>query len=228
MRILLVEDEHRIAQAIKRGLEQEGYFSVDIAATGLQALEVIETEPYDLIILDVMLPELSGFDVCKAVRKQKHTMPTLMLSAKDQSYDKVNGLELGADDYLAKPFAFSELLARIKALLRRPPQIKSEQMSFSDLELNLSELTCTRAGRDIRLSAKEFAVLHLFLAHPNKILSKEQILSHVWSYDSDVLINTVEVTVKNLRKKIEQPFPDRPTLVQTLRGYGYKLEEHHV
>lgn len=228
MRILVVEDELKIANPIKRGLEQEGYFAVDIAVTGLQALDMVESEPYDLIILDVMLPEMSGFDVCTQIRAEKHTMPILILSAKGQPNDKVTGLDLGADDYLAKPFAFSELLARIKALLRRPQQLTTEVLTYADLTLNLGELTCKRGETSIQLSAKEFAVLRFFLDHAEKIVTKEQILSNAWNYDADVLINTVEATVKNLRKKIEAPFPDKPRLIQTVRGYGYTLQADNV
>ena len=224
MRVLLAEDEPRIAQAIQRGLEQEKIFAVDCAATGSEAVDMALSEPYDIIILDVLLPGIDGFTVCRTIRAERITTPVLILSAKDQVQDKVTGLEAGADDYLAKPFAFSELVARVKALLRRPPLSSQDTLSYNDLELNSTALTVTRAGTSIQLSAREFAVLDFFLRNQGKILKKEQILAHAWEYDSDVLLNTVEATIKNVRKKIEQPFPELPTVIQTVRGYGYKLE----
>lgn len=223
MRILVVEDEHKIANSIKRGLEQESY-AVDVAYDGEQGFDLAATEDYDVIVLDLMLPKVDGMEICKKLRKEEniHT-PILMLTAKGQLDDKVKGLNAGADDYLVKPFAFAELLARIRALTRRPKSILSPVLTAEDLSLNTLTFEVKRAGKQIRLSKKEFALLEYLLRHKDKTLAKEQIINHVWNYDADVLPNTVEVYIGYLRNKIDKPFLNKPPLIQTVRGFGYKI-----
>lgn len=224
MRVLVIEDEHRIAQTIKKGLEQERYV-VDVAHTGPEGLDLANSGSFDLILLDVMLPGLDGFSVCRHIRQAQIHTPILMLTAKGQLQDKVKGLDAGADDYLAKPFSFAELLARLRALARRPHRTISDQLSFDDLRMDRSGFQVERAGVKIKLSQKEFALLEYLLRHPRRILSKDQIMTHVWSYDADILPNTVEAYIRLLRNKIDRPFADRPPLIQTVRGFGYRLGE---
>jgi DNA-binding response OmpR family regulator len=222
MRILIVEDERKLARAIKSGLEQESY-AVDIEHDGDNGLSAALGEDYDLAILDVMLPGMDGFEIAKQLRVHGKNMPILMLTAKDQDEDIVKGLNNGADDYLPKPFSFDVLLARIRALLRRPPNSIGEILKVADLEMNTTNKTVTRAGRDIRLSSKEYALLEYMLRNNGRILSKNNITSHVWDFDADILPNTVEVFINYLRSKIDKPFKD-PKLIKTIRGFGYKLE----
>lgn len=221
MKILVVEDEHKIARSIQQGLEQERYV-VDVAYDGSQGLDLATTEEYDLIILDRMLPEMDGTAVTKELRKNGIHIPILMLTAKGEVEDKVEGLDSGADDYVTKPFAFTELLARIRALIRRPKHTASSILSVHDLMLDTTNFEVKRGNISIRLSGKEYAVLEYLMRHPNKILRKELIVQHVWDYDTDVLPNTVEVYIKHLRDKIDHPFPG-PKLIQTVRGFGYKI-----
>lgn len=221
MRILVVEDEHKIAQALKEGLEQESY-AVDLAYDGETGLNTALNDDYDLIILDVMLPKRGGLEVCQEIRKSSNHTPILMLTAKNQNRDVVQGLNTGADDYLAKPFSFEVLLARVRALLRRPPDSLNEILSSADLSLNTVTKEVKRAGQVITLSAKEYALLEYLLRNEHKVLSKNNIITHVWNFDSDILPNTVEVFVAYLRAKIDKPF-DGPPLIQTIRGFGYKL-----
>ncbi len=222
MRILIAEDDHRIATALKKGLEQENY-AVDNAFTGTDAYDMAVTEEYDLILLDIMLPGKDGIEITKDLRaKQNHT-PILLLTAKGQTEDKVTGLDNGADDYLTKPFSFEELLARIRALLRRPKSSLSSVLSYEDLSLDTKLFTVTRGRDQIRLSGKEFAFLEYLLRNAKKILTKDQIIQHVWDYDADILPNTVEVYVKKLRAKIDLPYPQSKPLIHTLRGFGYRF-----
>jgi DNA-binding response OmpR family regulator len=221
MRILVVEDEHKIAQAVKDGLEQESY-AVDVAYDGETGLNTALNDEYDLIILDVMLPKLSGLEVCKKLRDSSNHTPILMLTAKDQNRDVVQGLNTGADDYLAKPFSFEVLLARSKALLRRPHDTLREVLSSADLTLDTTSKEVKRAGQVIALSAKEYALLEYLLRNEHKVLSKNNIMTHVWDFDADILPNTVEVFIAYLRAKVDRPF-DGPKLIQTVRGFGYKL-----
>ena len=221
MRILIVEDEHKIAQALKDGLEQEAY-AVDVAYDGETGLNTALNDDYDLIILDVMLPELDGLEVCKRIRAAGNHTPILMLTARDQNRDVVQGLNKGADDYLAKPFSFEVLLARIRALLRRPQDTLGETLQVADLSLNTVTKEVKRAGRPITLSAKEYALLEYLLRNERRVLSKNNIMTHVWNFDADILPNTVEVFIAYLRAKIDKPF-DGPPLIQTVRGFGYKL-----
>jgi len=223
MRILVVEDEHKIANSIKKGLEQE-FYAVDVAYDGEYGFDLAATEDYDLIILDLMLPKMDGVTFCRKLRNEEniHT-PILILTAKGQVDDKVEGLNAGADDYLVKPFAFAELLARIRALTRRPKQILANEMSYKDLRLNILTFEVRRANKQIRLSRKEFALLEYLLRHKGTILAKDQIINHVWDYDADVLPNTVEVYIGYLRNKIDRPFKNKPPLIKTVRGFGYKI-----
>lgn len=222
MKILLVEDEHRIANAIKKGLELEHY-TVDVVYDGSSGFDLATTADYDLLILDLMLPQLDGLSVCKNLRKQNVHTPILILTAKGQTKDKVDGLNSGADDYLTKPFSFEELLARIKALLRRPQKTEDVLLKIADLTLDTNSFTLKRGIKNIQLSNREFFILEYLMRNPSKILTKEQIINHVWDYETNILPNTVEVFIRNLRSKIEKPFPDKPPLIFTVRGFGYKI-----
>lgn len=223
MKILVVEDEKMIAQALKKGLEQEKYV-VDLALTGTEGYDLAESENYDLLILDLMLPGLDGLTLCARLREEGKTTPVLMLTAKGQLSDKVTGLDSGADDYLTKPFAFEELLARVRALLRRPAQLESRVLQVGDLTLDAQTFEVTRAGQPVKLSNKEFALLAFLMRHAGQIVTKEVLISQVWDYESEVLPNTVEVTIRHLRQKLDLAFPDLPPIIKTVRGYGYRLE----
>lgn len=226
MRILVVEDEHKIANSIKKGLEQESW-AVDVAYDGEAGFDLAATEDYDVIILDLMLPKIDGVEVCQKLRKEENIhAPILLLTAKGQLEDKVEGLNAGADDYLVKPFAFAELLARIRALTRRPKQTLGTQLQVNGLSLDTLSYQVKRRGKEIKLSKKEFTLLEYLMRHQGKILAKEQIINHVWDYDADVLPNTVEVYIGYLRNKIDRPFKNRPPLIQTVRGFGYKISEN--
>ena len=222
MRILVVEDEHKIANSIKKGLEQESY-AVDLAFTGTDGYDLASTEDYDLIILDLLLPGMDGIKLCKKLREQKIHIPILILTAKGQIDDKVEGLDAGADDYLTKPFAFEELLARVRALTRRPTNSTGIILKAENLTLNTISFEVKRSNQKIQLSSKEFALLEYLLRHPNQTLTKDQIISHVWNYDADILPNTVEVYIGYLRNKIDKPFAKNLTLIHTIRGFGYKI-----
>lgn len=222
MRILVVEDEHRIAQAIKEGLEQETY-AVDVAYDGEEGYNCASVEEYDLIIMDVMMPKMDGFEVVKKLRADDIHIPVIMLTAKDQNKDIVNGLDSGADDYLAKPFSFEELLARIRALLRRPRATINSVLQVQDLTINTNSHKVTREGKQIKLSSKEYALLEYMVRNQGKVLSKNNLIAHVWDFDSDILSNNVEVFITYLRNKIDKPFKG-PKLIQTVRGFGYKVD----
>ena len=220
MRILIVEDEPKIANAVKRGLEQQA-FAVDVANTGDDGLSMATTEPYDLLILDRMLPGLvDGIGIIQALRAAHNQVPILLLTAKDKVLDRAEGLNAGADDYLVKPFAFVELIARVRALLRRPRQGVSTTLTYNDLTLDPISFQVTRAARPIELTQKEFALLEYFMRNSGRIVSKDQLMQHVWDYDADILPNTVEVYVGYLRNKIDKPFSGKP-LIHTKRGFGY-------
>ena len=222
MKLLIIEDEHKIANLIKQGLEQE-HFVVDVAYDGTAGYDYASSEPYDLIILDRLLPGADGLEICKKLRSQGNHTPILMLTAKGQVSDKVEGLNSGADDYLTKPFAFEELLARIKALVRRPRTTTGNLLQVADLSLNTDSYEIKRGENSITLSSKEFALLEYLMRHHNKTLTKEQIINHVWSYDANILPNTVEVFIGYLRNKIDRPFKDKKSLIHTVRGFGYKI-----
>ncbi|OGK51786.1 DNA-binding response regulator [Candidatus Roizmanbacteria bacterium RIFCSPLOWO2_01_FULL_41_22] len=224
MRILVIEDEHRIANSIKKGLEQETY-AADVAYDGESGLDLAATEDYDLIILDRLLPGMDGVEICRKIRLEKIHTPVIMLTAKDQLQDKVDGLDSGADDYLVKPFAFAELLARIRALKRRPKTVIGEVLKIADLQINTRTFEVKRNQKIINLSQKELAILEYLMRHPHITLSKDQIIAHVWDYDADILPNTLEVFIKKLRQKIDKPFPKKQSLIQTVRGFGYKISD---
>jgi DNA-binding response OmpR family regulator len=222
MRILVVEDEHKIAGALKRGLEQESY-AVDVVYDGDEGLSSALTDEYDVIVLDRMLPGLlDGVDIAKEIRANEVRTPILMLTAKDKIGDRVDGLNAGADDYLVKPFAFEELLARVRALMRRPQDHIGNVLALDDLTLDTQTFEVKRAGRRLQLSQREYALLEYLMRNQNRILSKTNIISHVWDYDADILPNTLEVYIGYLRAKIERPFRG-PELIHTIRGFGYKL-----
>jgi len=222
MKLLVIEDEHKIANSIKQGLIQEK-FIVDVAYDGEEGLDLATSEKYDVIILDRMLPKLSGDNVLKNIREQNIHTPVLMLTAKGQIQDKVEMLNTGADDYLTKPFAFSELTARIKALGRRPQKTLKNEFVIKNLSLNTQTYEVKRNGIQINLSSKEFSLLEYLMRNPNKIIKKEDIIMQVWSYEADVLPNSVEVYIKHLRDKIDKPFKNGPKLIHTVRGFGYKI-----
>lgn len=222
MRVLIIEDEHKIANSIKRGLEQES-FVVDVAYDGEQGFDLASSENYDVIILDLLLPKMDGLEICKQLRKEEIHTPILMLTAKGQLEDRVNGLNAGADDYLVKPFAFVELLARLRALARRPKTSLQPVLEVKDLSLNTLTFEVRRGGKLIKLSKKEYALLEYLIRNKGKTLSKDQIISNVWDYNADILPNTVEAYIGYLRNKIDKPFKNKPALIQTIRGFGYKI-----
>lgn len=222
MRILVVEDEHKIARAIGRALEQESY-AVDIVFDGDEGHAMATTEPYDLAIIDRMIPgDYDGIAIVKAMRDAKIHTPVLLLTALGSTSDKTKGLDSGADDYLVKPFALEELLARVRALLRRPAEQKGTVLKADDLELDTTTFRVTRGGKEISLTSKEFALLEYLLRNQGRPSNKETIVSHVWDYDADILLNTVEVYIKYLRAKVDEPFDKQ--LIKTVRGFGYKIE----
>ena len=225
--ICLVEDEEKVAAFISKGL-QEHNFQVLHVPDGLMAIDIIAVQPFDLVILDLMLPDISGMDVCREVRKTNGHIPILMLTALDRVDDKVAGLHAGADDYLAKPFHFNELLARIGALLRRnrieqPPKAEEGLLTFSDLKLNTWTKTAERAGAEIVLTTKEYHLLELFMRNPNKTLSRDYIAEKVWDIQFDTGTNFIDVYVNYLRKKIEKD--GQTKLIHTVIGMGYILKE---
>jgi len=221
MRILVVEDERRITAFIKRGLEEEHY-AVNVAYDGEEALDWAAVANYDLIVLDVLLPKKDGIEVCRELRAQGNKVPILMLTARDAIEDRVQGLDSGADDYLVKPFAFQELLARIRALLRRSGEIKTPRLQVGDLVLDTLTHRATRGGQVIELTAREYALLEFLMRHPGQVLSRTQIAEHVWNYDFFTTSNVVDVYIRYLRRKIDKGFEVK--LLQTVRGVGYKIE----
>jgi two-component system, OmpR family, response regulator len=220
VRVLVVEDEAKMAALARKALELEGY-SVDTAATGTDALWLGGENDYDAIVLDVMIPEPDGFEVCRRLRADGRWAPILLLTARDSVDDRVVGLDAGADDYLPKPFSFAELYARLRALTRRGAPERPSVLDIGDLCLDPATHRVTRAGRTVDLSPKEFALLDLFMRHPDDVLSRSKILEHVWDFAYDGTSNVVDVYVRYLREKIDRPF-DRATL-ETVRGVGYRL-----
>lgn len=222
MRVLIIEDEHKIAQALKKALQQENY-AVDISYDGDDGYAMATTEPYDLNIIDWMIPgKYDGLAIVKAMRKEKIHTPVLLLTAKGTIADRTTGLNSGADDYLVKPFALEELLARVRALLRRPVEVQQTILTAGDLTLNTITFEVKRGDTVINLTGKEFALLEFLLRNQGKPSNKDTIISHVWDYNADVLPNTVEVYMKYLRQKIDDPF--KTHLLHTIRGFGYKIE----
>lgn len=222
MHILVVEDEKKVASFVQRGLDAEHY-SVDVAYDGEEGLAKLFDGDYDLLILDVMLPKRDGLSLLREARKRNVRIPVLLLTARDTLADKVTGLDQGADDYLTKPFAFEELLARVRALLRRGTPTQPTTLAVADLRLDPGSRQVIRAGRKIDLTAKEFALLEFFLRNPGRVLSRALIAQHVWGVDFDTFTNVIDVYVKYLRKKIDADF--EPKLIHTVRGAGYVLKE---
>lgn len=223
MRILVVEDEPKIAQAVKRGLELKGY-AVDAVYDGDSGLAYARDLDYDLLVLDRMLPgNQDGEAICQTIRSEGIHTPVIMLTARGTIGDKVTGLNSGADDYLVKPFSFDELTARVRALLRRPPTQVGTKLSVGNLSLDTSNYEVSRGNNGIKLSHKEFALLEYFMHHPGQVITKDMIIAHVWDEDADILPNTIEVYIGYLRNKIDRPFPKFAPLLQTVRGFGYKL-----
>ncbi len=220
MRLLLVEDDRRLNHTLGLSLSEEGY-AVDNAFDGVEGQELAEATAYDAIILDVLLPRKDGFEVCRALRRRKVNTPILLLTARDAVADRVRGLDSGVDDYLVKPFALHELLARLRALLRRNAPDRGAVLSAGDLSADPATHYVERAGRRITLTAREFALLEYFLRHPNQVLSRGQIENHLWSYDAIAGSNVVDVAVRRLRRKIDDSFDVK--LVETLYGLGYRL-----
>jgi two-component system copper resistance phosphate regulon response regulator CusR len=221
MKILIVEDEQKTGDYLKQGLSEAG-FVADLARDGADGLHLALTDDYDLVVLDVMLPRLDGWQVLREIRQKGKHLPVLFLTARDQVEDRVKGLEFGADDYLVKPFAFSELLARVRALLRRGRTNEPELLQIADLELDLLRRRVTRAGKRIDLTAKEFALLELLLRRRGEVLPRSLIASQVWDMNFDSDTNVIEVAVRRLRAKIDDDF--EPKLIRTVRGMGYVLE----
>lgn len=220
MRVLLVEDEQNVASFLKKGLEEE-FYTVDVAEDGADGFAMATSKEYDCIILDVMLPEISGLEICKKLRSSNVKTPILMLTALDSVGSKVEGLESGADDYLTKPFAFSELLARIRALLRRAPDSLSE-LILNDLRMDLLSRRVFRGDQEIILTQKGFAILEYFLRNKGRVLSRTQIIENIWGYNFDPNTNVVDVHIKFLREKIDKGFDKK--LIHTVRGSGYVLK----
>jgi DNA-binding response OmpR family regulator len=224
LRILLVEDDKRISDFVERGLKAEGY-GVEVARCGQDAIDVASEGQFQAIILDLGLPDINGRDVCERLRKQGLDTPILMLTARDAVQDKVTGLRSGADDYMTKPFAFEELLARIEVLVRRRSgeiKLDSKQLQLADLLLNVDTHEVKRGETIIELTPKEFALLECFLRMPGKVLSRTRILEQVWGYSADPLTNVVDVYIRQLRRKIDDEFELK--LLKTVRGYGYKMD----
>lgn len=222
MKILIVEDQPKLANAIKAGFKQEGWAS-DVEHDGPSGLAAAQGAEYDLIILDRMLPGgMDGAEICQKLREEGNMTPVLLLTAKGQVRDKVEGLNLGADDYLVKPFAFDELVARVRALWRRPKDAKTPVLTVADLTLDSAKSEVRRGGQAINLSQTEFALLEYLMHNAGQVLSKDQLINHVWEFDDDILPNTVEVFIRNLRQKIDKPFKNK--LIKTVRGFGYKID----
>jgi DNA-binding response OmpR family regulator len=220
MRILVVEDEKLLASIIKRGLQEQGY-AVDIAYDGDEGQYYAENTPYDLIILDISLPKKDGLQVCKELRIKKFAIPILMLTARDKVEERVMGLDCGADDYVVKPFAFPELLARIRALLRREINVKTPQIQVGDLVLDPVSRRVKRGNREIILTSKEYTLLEYFLRHPDMLLTRTMLEQHAWDYEFDSESNLVDVYVRRLRVKID--VKGKESLIETMRGAGYRL-----
>ena len=222
MRLLLIEDERKVADFVARGLRAER-FAVDLAADGSEALQMLAACDYDLVILDLMLPGLSGTEVLNRLRRERNQVPVLILTARDATADKVQHFEAGADDYLTKPFAFAELLVRVKALLRRGPVNRSSVLRVADLELDRLSQQVKRAGKRIDLTAKEYALLEYLVANAGRVFSRTMIIEHVWDQSFEGLTNIVDVYVRHLRAKVDDPFPRK--LIHTVRGVGYSVSE---
>ncbi len=223
MRVLVVEDEPRMAKLIRQGLEEEAY-AVDVIGNGAEVLDWVQSTTYDLVLLDLMLPGLDGMSVCRQLRRHDYTMPILMLTARGTLPDKVQGLDSGADDYLVKPFAIEELMARLRALGRREGPSKRAELQLADLTLDPMTKRARRGGKLIELTAKEYAILETLMRHADQILSRDQIIEHVWNMDFTAESKLIETYIYTLRKKIDDGFS--PKLIQTARGLGYRIGGH--
>lgn len=217
-----MEDEIKLANAIKRALELQKY-AVDVAYDGEAGLDLALGENFDLIILDVMLPKIDGLEICRQVREQGIHTAILILTAKGQISDKINGLDVGADDYMVKPFSFEELFARIRALVRRSSKMDEPLLKVKDLTMDPVGFKVKRNGKLIMLSTKEFSILEYLMRHKNIVVTREQLVDHVWDYDANILPSTVEVHIKHLRDKVDNPFSSK--LIRTVRGFGYEIRE---
>jgi two-component system, OmpR family, response regulator len=222
VRVLVVEDQPKMARLLQRGLRDDG-FVPDVCGSGEDALWMAASTPYDAIVLDVMLPGIDGFETCRRLRRDEVWAPVLMLTARDSIEDRVAGLDGGADDYLAKPFSFSELEARIRALVRRGSNQRPTVLRVGDLELDPAGRRVTRGGTEIALSAKEFAMLETFMRNPGVVLSRLQLLEHAWDYEYENRSNVVDVYVRYLREKVDRPFGCES--IETVRGAGYRIRE---
>ncbi len=222
MRILIIEDEKKVASFIKKGLEEE-YFAADVAYDGREGLKLVTSEEYDVIIMDVMLPFIDGFTLVKEIRKQNILTPVLMLTVKDSIKDKVQGLDAGADDYLTKPFAFEELIARLRALLRRNENSKSSNLTAGDLLIDLLSHKVVRKSREIVLTPKEYSILEYLMRNRNKVVSRTKLIEHVYDYHFDTETNIIDVYINKLRSKFDSP--DDLPLIHTIRGVGYILKD---
>lgn len=220
MRILVIEDEPKVSALVKRGLTAERY-AVDVSGDGREGLEYTEAYPYDLILLDLMLPTMSGVEVLHRIRRTNQYVPILVLTARDSIDDKVKLFEQGADDYLTKPFAFAELLVRVKALLRRGPVNRSSTLRIGDLELDRLTQQVKRRGKRVELTAKEYALLEYLMQNPDRVLSRNMIIEHVWDQSFDGITNIVDVYVRHLRSKIDEEFDHK--MIRTVRGTGYMV-----
>ena len=221
MRILLVEDNQRLSDSLRRSLSDDGY-AVDVAYDGQEGEELAEITPYDLIILDVMLPRKNGFEVCRSLRENRVKTPVLMLTARDALSDRVTGLDSGADDYLVKPFEVDELRARLRALLRRESDDKSGTLTIADLHLDPATHFVERGGNRIELTSREYALLEYLMRHPNRLVTRQMAENSLWDSDSSVASNVVDVYIRRLRRKVDDPY--EPKLIETIRGSGYRLK----
>ncbi|BDQ04821.1 MAG: DNA-binding response regulator [Candidatus Dojkabacteria bacterium] len=223
MKILIIEDEERLARSIAKGFSTEN-FTVDLAFDGEEGQRLARTNEYDCIILDLMLPKISGLNILRTLRAHNILTPVIILTARGAVEDKIEGLEIGADDYIAKPFSFDELLARVKALVRRA-SLQPKFLQVGDLKLNPKDFTVIRNNKPINLSRTEFRILEFLLLHRNTILSESRIIEYVWNDDRNINSNVIAAHIKNLRRKIDKAFPDSKPLIKTVRGLGYKISD---
>jgi DNA-binding response OmpR family regulator len=220
MRILVVDDDRRLCSVVGRGLTEEAY-AVDVAYDGEEGEYLAEVNPYDLVILDIMMPKKDGIEVCEELRAKRINTPILMLTARDAVEDRIRGLDAGADDYMVKPFSFNELLARVRALLRREAMTKSPEIELGDLVLNTLTREVRRGGNTIELTTKEYVILEYFVRHPNVVVTRTMLEEHAWDYDFDSMSNLVDVYIRRLRRKLDED--EKESLLQTVRGAGYRL-----
>ncbi|MEI6327009.1 MAG: response regulator transcription factor [Candidatus Roizmanbacteria bacterium] len=225
MKLLIVEDDLRIAASLKKGLQQDRY-TVDMATDGTSGYDLASTETYDAIVLDYMLPGMDGLHICQSLRKAHIYTPIIMLTAKNNTSDITATLDAGADDYLTKPFSFEELLARIRAVTRRPTSQVAKALKVADLTLDPQTFSVVRSKTDVHLTHKEYSLLEYLMRHQGVVMTKDQIIKNVWDFDADILPNTIEVYMRKLREKIDIPFAPSPALIQTVRGFGYKIIEN--